>query len=393
MSLNPVYIINTAVFFPNKPVSSDEMEEFLGYIDNKPSKSKRIVLRNNGIKNRFYALTKEGRPTHTNAEITALAIRALFGGDATQLKTVELLSCGTSSPDQLMPSHAVMVHGLLPETNAIEVVSPSGVCCAGMHAFKYAWLSIKAGEIHQAVASGSERFSASLVSGIFEDEAQKLKALEANPYIGFEKEFLRWMLSDGASAFLMSDKPNETGFSLRVEWVEGVSYANAKEACMYMGAEKQKDGTLKGYLEYTAEEISNKSVLSIKQDVKLLSENIVPLGGAGLKAALEKHRVKSSEIDYFLPHMSSEFFREKIFNQLNENGIGIPYEKWFVNLTTLGNVGAASVYLMVDELLHSGKLKTGDKILLLVPESARFSYMYSLLTVCPPATQKGVPEH
>ncbi|GAC1454126.1 MAG: beta-ketoacyl-ACP synthase III [Chitinophagaceae bacterium] len=382
MSLNPVYITNTSVFFPNEPVSNDEMEEFLGYIDNKPSKSKRIVLRNNGIKNRFYALTKGGAPTHTNAEMTAMAVRALFRNDADQLKKIELLSCGTSSPDQMMPSHAVMVHGLLPETNAIEVVSPSGVCCAGMHAFKYAFLSIKAGETQQAVATGSERMSASLVSGVFEDEAQKLKALEANPYIGFEKEFLRWMLSDGASAFLMSDKPNENGLSLRVEWVEGVSYANEKEACMYMGAHKLEDGTLKGYLEYPAEEISGKSLLSIKQDVKLLSENIVPLGGIGLKAALKKHGVKSEEIDYFLPHMSSEFFKDKIFQKLIENETAISYDRWFVNLTSLGNVGAASAYLMVDELFHSGKLKKGDKLLLLVPESARFSYVYSLLTVC-----------
>jgi 3-oxoacyl-[acyl-carrier-protein] synthase-3 len=48
----------------------------------------------------------------------------------------------------------------------------------------------------------------------------------------------------------------------------------------------------------------------------------------------------------------------------------------------VGNVGAAFVYLMVDELFQSGKLKTGDRIFLAVPESARFSYMFSLLTVC-----------
>ena len=382
MSLNPVYITNTSVFFPNEPVSNDEMEDFLGYIDNKPSKSKRIVLRNNGIKNRFYALSKGGKPTHTNAEMTANAVKALFKNDIKQIKNIELLSCGTSSPDQMMPSHAVMVHGLLPETNAIEVVSPSGVCCAGMHAFKYAYLAIKSGDIHQAVATGSERMSISLVSSAFEDEAKKLKELEGNPYIGFEKEFLRWMLSDGAAAFLMSDKPNTDGLSLRVEWIEGVSYAHEKEACMYMGAHKMEDGTLKGYLDYPPEDISGKSLMSIKQDVKLLSENIVPLGGIGLKAALDKHGVASSEVDFFLPHMSSEFFKDKIFQRLIENETAIPYDKWFVNLTTLGNVGAASAYLMVDELFKSGKLKKGNKLLMLVPESGRFSYMYSLLTVC-----------
>jgi len=37
---------------------------------------------------------------------------------------------------------------------------------------------------------------------------------------------------------------------------------------------------------------------------------------------------------------------------------------------------------MVHELFHSGRLKKGEKILLLVPESSRFSYMYAMLTVC-----------
>lgn len=382
MSFNEVYITNTASYFPNSPVSNDEMEEYLGYINGQPSKSKRIVLRNNGITNRYYALTKDRTITHTNAQITAEAVKALLGNDAAKLKNIDLLSCGTSSPDQVMPSHGVMVHGLLPEMNPIEVVSPAGVCCAGMHALKYAYLAIKTGDASLAVATGSERFSALLVSDVFEDEAKKLKELEENPYIGFEKEFLRWMLSDGAAAFLMTNKKNENGLNLRVEWLEGFSFANEMEACMYSASEKQKDGSLKGYMEYTPDEIMNRSILSIKQDVKLLSEHIVPLGGVGLKAALDKHGVKSDEVDYFLPHMSSHFFKDKIFQRLIENGNGIPYDKWFVNLSTVGNVGAASVYLMVDELYHSGKLKLGDKILLLVPESARFSYMYSLLTVC-----------
>lgn len=382
MSLKEVYITETSSFFPNEPIGNDEMEEYLGYINDTPSRSKAIVLRNNGIKRRFYALTKEGKSTHTNAQMTALAVEALFKNDPSRIRSIELLSCGTSSPDQMMPSHGVMVHGWLPGSGAFEVVSPSGVCCAGMHAFKYAWLSVRTGDIQQAVATGSERLSTSLVSTNFEDEAQKLKALSEDPYIGFEKEFLRWMLSDGAAAFLLSDKKNETGFSLRVEWIEGFSYANELDTCMYMGCEKQKDGTLKSYLDFSPGELTEKSVLSIKQDVKLLSENIVPFGGVGLKASLEKHGIKAEDIDYFLPHMSSNFFKEKIFQQLIINETGIPYDKWFVNLSTVGNVGAASVYLMVDELFHSGKLKAGDKILLLVPESARFSYMYSLLTVC-----------
>jgi 3-oxoacyl-[acyl-carrier-protein] synthase-3 len=120
----------------------------------------------------------------------------------------------------------------------------------------------------------------------------------------------------------------------------------------------------------------------MKQDVKLLSKNIVELGFNKLKAVLEKRGNTVDEIHYFLPHMSSEFFKSKIEEKLTENGMTIPEEKWFTNLSSVGNVGAGSIYLMIDELLNSDKLKKGEKILLVVPESARFSYVFGMLTVC-----------
>ncbi len=377
----PVYINKTSSFFPNEPVANDDMELYLGYINDKPSKSKSIVLRNNGIKNRYYALEKGGKSTHTNAQMTALAVRKLFNDEPEELKKMELLSCGTSSPDQMMPSHGVMTHGWLPEAGAIEVVSPAGVCCAGMHALKYAYLSIKTGDVKLAVATGSERFSGLLVSDVFEEEANKLAELSNNPYIAFQKDFLRWMLSDGASAFLMSDKPNEDSISLRIEWIEGVSYANEMDTCMYMGGDKQPDGSLKGFMDYTPEEIMTQSIFSVKQDITLLSDNIVALGGKKIKEILDRRQITAKDIDHFLPHISSNFSKSKIYDMIEIYGGGIPYEKWFINLYTVGNVGAASVYLMIDELFNSGRLKKGERILLLVPESARFSYMYALLTV------------
>ena len=377
----PVYITDTSKFLPNQPVANDAMEEYLGYINGKPSKSKGIVLSSNAIVNRYYALEKGGKSTHTNAQMTALAVKELFKDDPEKIKEIELLSCGTSSPDQMMPSHGVMTHGWLPEMGAIEVVSPSGVCCAGMHSLKYAYMAVKTGDVKQAIATGSERFSGLLVAEVFEEEAQKLKELTANPFIAFQKEFLRWMLSDGASAFLLTDEPNKEGISLEIDWIEGVSYANEMEACMYMGADKQADGTLKGFMDFTPEEVMNKSIFSIKQDITLLSDNIVALGGKKIKEIFARKGILPTDIDWFLPHISSNFFKSKIYDLVEIYGGGIPYEKWFINLYTVGNVGAASVYLMIDELFNSGKLKKGEKILLLVPESSRFSYMYAMLTV------------
>jgi len=376
---NNVYINKISSYLPGESVSNEEMEDYLGVIGGKKSRSKAIVLRSNGIKKRYYALTKNSEPTHTNAQLTANAVKNLFA-DKNELKNIELLACGTTTPDQLTPSHAVMVHGLLPETSNTQVISFSGVCCTGMHALKHSYLSILAGDTQNAVVAASERTSAMLKHQNFEEENKKLELLESNPIIAFDKEFLRWMLSDGAAAVLVENKPNSTGLSLKVEWIENYSFANEAETCMYMGGEKY-DGSLRGWADHPVNEILEKSLFTLKQDVKLLDKNIVKFGGKAYSSSLNKHNIKSTEIDYYLPHISSMYFADKIYAEMELTNTVVPREKWFLNLPEVGNVGAASIFLALEALMKSGKLKKGEKIFLSVPESARFSYSNALLTV------------
>ena len=107
-----VYITKASKYLPNDPIGNEQMESFLGLINQNASKARRIVLRNNGILKRYYALDAEGNPTHSNAQLTALAVENLMGSDVTW-DVIEVLSCGTSTPDVLLPSHSAMVHGLL----------------------------------------------------------------------------------------------------------------------------------------------------------------------------------------------------------------------------------------------------------------------------------------
>ena len=123
---NEVYITGISKFLPNNPVSNEEMEEYLGMIDNRPSKARRIVLRNNGIVTRYYALEKGGKPTHSNAMLAAEAVKLLFN-QRFRKESVRLLACGTASPDQIMPSHASMLHGLL-DIPSIEIALFAGLC-------------------------------------------------------------------------------------------------------------------------------------------------------------------------------------------------------------------------------------------------------------------------
>ncbi|WP_067150023.1 beta-ketoacyl-ACP synthase III [Pseudotamlana agarivorans] len=377
--MKDVYITRISKFLPNHPVSNEEMESKLGILNGKASKGRRIVLRNNKITTRYYAINEKGEMTHNNAELTKEAVVNLCDSDF-KLENIELLSCGTTSPDQLIPSHASMVHGALKNGN-LEVNSPSGACCSGMNALKYGFMSVKSEQTNNAVCTGSERSSSWLMSSTYEEEINHLKSLESDPILAFEKDFLRWMLSDGAGAFLLENEPKGKQ-PLKIEWMEGYSYAFEMETCMYAGGDKQEDGRLKSWTDYPSAEWSKKSLFAVKQDVKLLSENILVKGVDSFKKLLKKHDLKPSEIDYYLPHISSYYFKERLYQEMVGQGVEIPWENWFMNLSKVGNVGAGSIYLMLEELVASGKLKKGDKILLSVPESARFSFAYAYLTVC-----------
>ncbi|MBN9344303.1 MAG: hypothetical protein BGO76_08845 [Caedibacter sp. 38-128] len=102
--MSKAYINKITKFLPNDPVTNDEMESVLGMVGGKPSKARALTLRSNKIKTRYYAL-KDGKATHTNAQLAAEAIKQIFkeGFDREKL---ELIACGTTGPDQLLSSHA-----------------------------------------------------------------------------------------------------------------------------------------------------------------------------------------------------------------------------------------------------------------------------------------------
>ncbi len=381
MTANKVYITNLAKYLPGTPVSNDEMEGLLGQVANKPSRARKMVLRSNKIASRYYAIDKSsGQMTHTGAQLAAEAIKKLdFQGFSIQ--NLQCLATATSVPDQIMPNQAVMVHGEL-GIPPCEVIATSGICVSGMAAMKYAYMAIASGVHENAVAAASELASIVMRGENFNREIEeKVKALESKPELAFEKDFLRWMLSDGAGAALLQNVPRKNGTSLSINWLEIMSYANEVEACMYSGAEKVGN-QLKGWTSYSSQERDQHSIMSVKQDVKLLNDKVIYYTvERTLSDIRKKHEINAEDIDWFLPHYSSNFFRQRVYDGLVNIDFEIPFSKWFTNLSDVGNVGSASIYIMLAELYASGNLKTGQKILCYIPESGRFSSSFMLLTV------------
>ncbi|VUD59087.1 3-oxoacyl-[acyl-carrier-protein] synthase 3 protein 1 [Thalassocella blandensis] len=375
------YIVATGAYLPGEPISNDEMEDYLGMVNDKPSRYRRRILQSNGIKSRHYAIDEKGEMTHLTDQLASEAIKDALISLGVEADTLDMFSVGTTLPDLLAPGIASMVHGRIGGKHA-DILSTAGICGAGAAAMKAAVMSVISGQHKQVVACGAERPSVLMRSKRFEKESEIVHEGDvAASYQFFHADFLRWMLSDGAGAFIIANAPRAAGLSLKVEWMETASYADALETCMYMGSSNPNALTPQNtWIENVSNnELADMSMLLLRQDTKVLAEHIVDV--VADFAAKMKEKFGLPEIDWFLPHISSYFFHEKLHQKLLDNGIDIPLNNWFTNLETKGNTGAASIYIMLDELYRSGRLEHGQKLLLMIPESGRFSVSYALLTV------------
>ena len=372
------YINSVSAYLPNSPIANEDMEDYIGKIGGNPSRVRSIVLRQNGIKTRYYGLDKNQNLTHSNAELAKEAVCRLFENGSIP-DDLTLLACGTSTPDQLLPSHASMVHGEL-ANYPMEIFSSAGVCLTSLQALKICYSNILAGLHQKAVCVASELTSPALVSKFYDPEYEATHDNpDKDPYMAFEKDFMRFMLSDGAGAVLVQDYP-EGACPLKIEWVDMTSYANELPTCMFMASELQENGRLKSWKEFSPDEIKERAVLVGKQDIRQLKKYIIKFWVDHIETVLAKHHVKAEEIDYVIPHVSSMFFYEKLNDEIAARNIALTKEKRFTNLTSVGNIGSAAIYVGLEELIRTKEIKQGDKILLLVPESGRFSYGTVLLT-------------
>ncbi len=372
-----VYITAMGKFLPGPPVGNDEMEQYLGLIHDRPSRLRHRILQQNGILQRHYAIDRNQRSVYRNSEMAAAAVRDALSRGRVGAGDVQMIAAATTSPDLIAPGFASMIHGELAGSRC-EIASFQGVCASGMMALKSVFSQIRSGEKTNGIACASEFASRRLKASAYAGEA----CVRSGKPLPFSAEFLRWMLSDGAGAALLSGRPNNRGLSLRVDWIELWSHAHNRPVCMWMGGTADPAGQRhRSWQDYDSfDDALADGAFVLHQDVRMLGD-VVQVCVDGYLDLIEQGRIDPAAIDWMVCHYSSRMFREKIFDHLRLAGAMIPEKRWFSNLEQRGNVGSASPYLLLEELLNDGRLAPGQKILCVVPESGRFIASYMMLTV------------
>jgi 3-oxoacyl-[acyl-carrier-protein] synthase-3 len=363
----PAYITSVGAYLPGEPIGNDDLEAYLGTTPGS-DRIRRRMLEANGIEKRHYAIDRSGNTVMLNDELAEKAIRNALTHRGITPRDIGMLATGTTQGDLPVPGFASMVHGRL-GGGPMEVLSAGGVCCSGVAALRAAEAAVSLGRHRAAVAVGSELVSRTLRADKFGEKP------------GFDAEFLRWMLSDGAGAVIVEEQPRPDGLSLRVDWSHLVSHAHRFPVCMYAGTNQpEKVEAGETWQDQANPAVAHKAgMLNLRQDTGILN-NIVALGVEEYVGLVREGRIEPSKIDHLLVHYSSEYFRSDIVRLMSEAGLMIPEEKWFTNLRTKGNTGAASIFIMLEEAFNGGRFAPGDRILLMVPESGRFSVSFVHLT-------------
>ncbi|HET6212394.1 MAG TPA: hypothetical protein VFE14_05925, partial [Micromonosporaceae bacterium] len=248
------------------------------------------VLAANGIRTRHFALDANGVPTMLNEELAAEAVLLAVKDRGVPLTSVSMLAAGTTQGDLPVPGFASMVHGRI-GGGPMEVLSAGGVCASGVAALRAAAATVRLGEHEVAIAVGSELVSRAL---------RESRYAAADVPAGYDAEFLRWTLSDGAGAVVLEGAPRADGLSLRLDWTHLVSYAHEYPVCMRAGLAAGAAGPVPGqtWLDLPdAAAAERAGMFLLRQDVSVLPA-LFRVGLTEFVALVRAGRIVPDRVDH-----------------------------------------------------------------------------------------------
>jgi 3-oxoacyl-[acyl-carrier-protein] synthase-3 len=364
-----VYLTASGSFLPGDPVDNSALDRFIAPLDARSERIKRRILADNGIETRYYAIDEQGQTRFSAARMGALAVEACLRRSGVALNEVSVLCTGNAGGDLAVPGFANMLQGEL-GAGPMHTSSHQGVCAASMVALQHAASTLELSQHQHALVVASE-----FPSRMFKRSRFAPRDYQAS----FDAHFLRFMLSDGAGAWLLSRRPRSAGLSLKLDWIHTRAFSGDHPVCMQIGG--APDARFPSYLDYPSlAEAERDGAFLLRQDIRLLPR-LFELGIHEYVDLVRARRIVPSAVDLFLCHYSSKKFEPVVDDLMRKAGLSIDKERWYSNLTVRGNTGAASMLIMMADALRTRQLTPGQRVLCFVPESGRFTISFAQFTV------------
>ena len=306
-----IRIIGTGSSLPRQVMTNDDLAEVVDTSDE-------WISSRTGIKERH--LAKE----ETTASMSAEAARKALSDAGIRAEEVDLLIAATITGDYVTPSTACEVQALLGAGNAVAF-DINAACSGFMFALHTAYAYLRTGIYKTALIVGAETLSkimdwtdrstcvlfgdgagAAVVRACEEEEGRGLLALEQG--------------SDGSKGKVLA--------------CEGRQNGNPLARRLFVPSYVHMDG----------------------QEVYKFAVTTVP---ASIRRGLEEAGMTEAGIKYFVLHQANIRIIRSVAKRLKADEGKFP-----VSLDHCGNVSAASVPILLDEMNRKGMLEKGDKIVM-----------------------------
>jgi len=272
-----------------------------------------------GIKQR-----RKAAPGEYTSQFAAQASREALERAGMDPMEIDLILCATVTPDQILPSTACLIQAQLGahKAAAMDIVA---ACSGFVYGLSLADAMIRGGQVKNVLVIGAEILTR---------------------YVDYTDRATCVLFGDGAGAAVVGPTEGD----------RGILAAKIRSDGRYEEQLYAPGGGTKGG--FTAETIARgdhffkmKGNEVFKVAVRSMSEIS--------RDVLCQANLKTDDIDLFIPHQANQRITDAVSNML-----GVDQSHVYSNIAMHGNTSSASIPIGLDECVETGRVKTGDIVLL-----------------------------
>lgn len=310
MSKITAAITGVAGYVPEKVMTNHDLEKIIDTSDE-------WITTRTGIKERH--VMADGEPT---SEIGVRAVNRLLEKKGLDPKDIDLVICGTVTPDYPFPSTANVICDKVGMTNAWSY-DINAACSGFIYALATAAQFIETGKYKKVIVIGADKMTSILD---YEDRATCV------------------IFGDGGGAVLL--EPNNEGLGV----VDSVLKSDGQGRKYLL----QPGG---GSMNPPSHETVDKRMHYVHQEGKAVFKFAVTNMADVSAEIMERNNLSSEDVDWLVPHQANLRIIDATAKRM-----GLPSEKVMVNIQKYGNTTAGTLPLCLWD--WESKLKKGDNIVL-----------------------------
>ncbi len=328
MSTFGAIIAGTGSCLPEKRLTNADLSRMVDTNDE-------WIVQRTGIRERRIA-----GPGESTATLGTAAARRAIEAAGLEPKDIDLIVCGTITPEMAFPSTACFVAAAL-GLNSTPAFDIAAACSGFIYTLDTAAAFIKAGRYKNVLVIGAETLSR------LTDYTDRSSCI---------------LFGDGAGAVVMQRS------------------MDTKRGLVYSSLHADGSGWEMLYCSPGSRHpVSETMVAGRQQFMKIKGREVYKFAVQRfeelIEDALKKCELTVDQVKLVIPHQVNQRIIDSAMDKL-----GLPKEKAYVNIDRYGNTSAASIPIALDEAWRAGKVKQGD-VLVFVAFGAGLTWANAVVRV------------